>query len=255
MEGEEGWSGSLPIRWGDVRVVDERVFKVDSGFVDGSINGGDSDDSESELTLRMGLMGENTSRQPSHAQPPPPPPRQTGGGGGGGDQPSYLRGTAQSRRRSSVGAVDEFQREALRRNKAGGAGGAGAPKPTNIWNASNNDGTTNSQNSSYRNASTIVATQRASMQRLYEEREHQRQSQQEMGAGVAVGGGGGGEGGVGVLGGGEGGGQVRHKTILELAFFSSAILTTIPIMPIIRCRFTRRSISSSPTPKLISTPY
>ena len=154
-----------------------------------------------------------------------------------------------------MGAVVEFQREALRRNKAGGAGGAGAPKPTNIWNASNNDGTTNSQNSSYRNASTIVATQRASMQRLYEEREHQRQSQQEMGAGVAVGGGGGGEGGVGVLGGGEGGGQVRHKTILELAFFSSAILTTIPIMPIIRCRFTRRSISSSPTPKLISTPY
>ncbi|GMH73702.1 hypothetical protein TL16_g06260 [Triparma laevis f. inornata] len=105
IEGQETWSGSLPIRWGDVRVVDERVFKVDSGFVDGSINGGDSDDSESEMTLRMGLMG-NTSRQQS-----------VGRGGGN------------------------------------------------------------------RNASSIVATQRASMQRLYEEREKQRQSvtQQQQG--------------------------------------------------------------------------
>lgn len=118
----------------------------------------------------------------------PPPPRQTGGGDS--NVPSYLRGTAQSRRRSSVGNVEDFReavREVQQRNKAaqGGHmdGGGGRPKPTNIWNVSNNDGTTNSQNSSYRNASSIVATQRASMQRLYEEREKQRQSvaQQQQG--------------------------------------------------------------------------
>ena len=35
MEREEGWDGSLPIRWGDVKLEDERVFKVSTGFVDG----------------------------------------------------------------------------------------------------------------------------------------------------------------------------------------------------------------------------